>query len=69
MSFDRKRFMENLNLARQCWKCKFLHIGRDVNHNHCDHPNGERDWSSKRVNGWYNHFGSIYYKESCVRQE
>ena len=47
--FNRQRFMRNLNTARQCWGCKFLHIGREVDHNHCDRR-GASSWMEKRVN-------------------
>lgn len=66
MKFDKKRFMENLNKAKQCHGCTFLHIGQDVDHNHCDCRHGDSHWQDHRVNGHYNHPGDIYYKYTCI---
>ena len=34
--FDRSRFMKNWWKARLCHGCGFLHVGREVDHNHCE---------------------------------
>ena len=65
MRFDRQQFMNNLNTARQCWGCRFLHIGRDVSHNHCDCRYGDSYWQDHRVNGHYNYPENIYYTTVC----
>jgi len=36
IKFDRSRYMKNWWRARLCRGCKFLHVGREVDHNHCD---------------------------------
>ena len=51
MTFDRSRFMNNLNKARFCWKCDYLHVGRHVNHNHCDCPCRDRFMATHTVHG------------------
>lgn len=35
MPFDRSKFMKNWWKARQCHGCRFLEVGRKVDHNHC----------------------------------
>ena len=35
MPFNRSRFMKNWWKARLCHGCKFLCVGREVDHNHC----------------------------------
>ena len=69
MKFDRKRFMKNLNKAKQCHGCKYLHIGQNVDHNHCDCKYGDGHWQDDRVNGHYNHSGNIYYEARCWEKE
>lgn len=53
MSFDRSTFMKNWWKARQCHGCKFLHLGRQVDHNHCDAKSfgEEQENRERRVNG------------------
>jgi len=48
-NFNQSRFMKNWWKARLCHKCKGLHIGRKVDHNHCDFLNSDDAWA--RVNG------------------
>jgi len=61
MTFDRSRFMKNWWRARTCHECKFLHIGRKVDHNHCD-LKPFTDWREDRVNGHsnYNCYSFLY---------
>ena len=35
--YDHSRFMKNYWRARLCHGCKYLHVGRNVGHNHCDY--------------------------------
>ena len=51
--FDRSTFMKNWWKARWCRGCKGLHIGRKVDHNHCDFL--KSDDAHARVNGRFNH--------------
>ena len=69
MKFDRKRFMRNLNKASQCWGCKYLHIGQNVDHNHCDCRYGDGRWQDHRVNGYFNYLGHVYFKEGCINKK
>ena len=34
-----------------CSTCKYLHIGQNVAHNHCDFSRYESDWHHARSNG------------------
>lgn len=47
--FDRSRYMKNWWMGRNCRGCAFLHIGKSVSHNHCDHIHGDY-YEEKRVN-------------------
>ena len=42
----------------KCKGCKYLHIGINVDHNHCNKSNVV--WMQKRANGMYKG-GCIYY--------
>lgn len=44
------RFKKNWWKARLCRQCKFVHIGENVDHNHCD-LRPETPWRKQRVNG------------------
>ena len=55
MTFDRKKYMRNYRVARLCHGCKYLHVGRKVDHNHCDCKFGDTHWQDKRANGHFNH--------------
>jgi len=41
LRFDRSRYMTNRWKARSCCGCEYLHIGRRVDHNHCDYAHDD----------------------------
>lgn len=41
--------MDNKRRAKLCIGCKFLHIGVNVDHNHCN--KSKNYWMHKRANG------------------
>jgi len=65
MKFDRARFMKNWWKARLCQDCISAHIGREVDHNHCDIREAT-SWMEKRVNGHHNHPDDMYFKTKCT---
>jgi len=52
--------INNYKKGELCNGCKHLHIGINVDHNHCDHSN-KSHWMEERVNG--------RQKESCIHFE
>lgn len=52
-SDDINRFKKNWWKARLCRQCKFVHIGKKVDHNHCDlqYHASSKDDREDRVNG------------------
>jgi len=64
IEFNRARFMRNWWAARLCRGCIFAHIGREVDHNHCD-IRGATHWMDARVNGRHNHPKNIYRDTDC----
>ena len=58
MTFDRTKFMKNWWKARACHGCKGLHIGRKVDHNHC---NFNASKGTDRVNGLIDICLGTYY--------
>lgn len=68
-NFDRRQYMRNFHKAKQCRGCKWLHIGRGVDHNHCDSRGGDSHWQDHRVNGHFNYPNNLYYKTECLQKE
>ncbi|GAG30548.1 unnamed protein product [marine sediment metagenome] len=54
MAYDHSKFMKNWWKARLCHGCKSLHVGRKVDHNHCDLAPSD-DLKQDRVNGREQH--------------
>lgn len=62
--FNRARFMRNWWAARLCCGCIYVHIGKDVDHNHCDIRRATR-WMDERVNGRHDYPNNIYRDTEC----
>ena len=45
------RHERNKQSAELCLSCIYLHIGQDVDHNHCDKVRGCDHWMDRRTNG------------------
>ncbi len=64
LRFNRSDWKKNHWKARLCWGCKWLHVGKSVSHNHCDHPYvGE--YGKKRVHNYL----PDYWPKECDRKE
>ena len=63
------RVEENTECAKLCIGCKWLHIGENVDHNHCDRKVGQGFMHDERVNGRFNHPESLYHKSKCYDYE
>ncbi len=69
MTFNRKKIMRNYWAARLCHGCKYLHVGRKVDHNHCDCKFGDTHWQDKRANGHFNHPDTYDHGIDCSNKE
>jgi len=59
-------YQENEKKAKYCLGCAWLHIGIEVDHNHCDYTNQTWDELGKRANG---HIEFMNYKLSSHSQQ
>ncbi len=66
---DRKQYTKNYKRAKLCRGCKFLHIGRRVDHNHCDCRFGDNHWQDRRVNGYHNRPNTYDHRIDCTDKQ
>ena len=64
MKYDHSRFMRNYWRARLCHGCKYLHVGKNVSHNHCDFYRAS-DFHDDIVN---NRLDEIYADYYCINK-
>lgn len=65
MKYNHSRFMRNYWKARLCHGCECLHVGRDVDHNHCD----LKPFSRLRDRRVWGHNESCDYKKLKKKEE
>jgi len=61
---------ETMRLLREtelCKGCIFLHIGINVDHNHCDKTQENWNWMEKRANGRWE--GRCHYMQRALKEE
>jgi len=59
--------MRNYWKAKLCHGCIYLHIGKNVDHNHCD-ASGDA-WENHRVSGHHLDLEDMYHKTKCIYRE
>ena len=58
--------LTNEEKAELCTGCIFLHIGKNVDHNHCEKTREAWNWMEQRVNGRWK--GKCYYMQKALKE-
>lgn len=58
--------LTNEEKAKACVGCVSLHIGVNVDHNHCDKTREDWNWMQQRVNGRWE--GRCHYMQQALKE-